>query len=70
MATLHTWVKIQYMPVHVEQADNGTLIVSGTDTAIESADDQAQYGCWFCDTVLDTDTFHTECKGAPDDDDA
>jgi hypothetical protein len=61
----HSWVEMKYTPVEVEQRPDGTLDVHATEAALEIADEEAKYGCWFCFTPLDSDTFGTGCDYQP-----
>lgn len=57
----HLWVKIQYTPVHVQLESDGTLSISVEPVAEDVSNDDAVFGCGFCNEHLTTDSFNTEC---------
>jgi len=58
----HSWVEISYMPVSVEVKEDGSLDILSSDEGAEAAKDEAVYGCWFCNSPLNHETFLTECR--------
>lgn len=61
--TAHMWVEIKYTPIVIEEEADGSLHVSATKLSVETADEDAQYGCWSCLVTLNTDSYQTECPG-------
>ena len=59
----HTWVEIKYTPIEVTLNDSGNLDIHATELALDIANEEALYGCWFCFTPLEHDTFGTPCSG-------
>ncbi|AVR56962.1 hypothetical protein PBI_TRISCUIT_90 [Microbacterium phage Triscuit] len=58
----HFWVELKYVPVTVEEQEDESLSIFASEEALEASDDETVYGCWFCHTPLNTDTFPTECR--------
>jgi hypothetical protein len=61
----HFWTELKMTPVEVDEQPDGTLDVHATTGAMDIAEEDAKYGCWFCFTELDADSFHTRCDYDP-----
>lgn len=59
---LHFWVEFRYAPVDVTLNEDGGLDVHASEEALTISDEEAVYGCWFCNTPLRPDTHETECS--------
>lgn len=59
--TKHTWVQMTMTVIEVEKQENGNLHTFASFAAEDTAEEQSQMGCAFCDIPLTTESFDTEC---------
>lgn len=57
----HTWVMLQYTPLEITKAYDGTLLVEATEAASELSIEQSLMGCWFCHTALTAENVDDVC---------
>lgn len=63
---MHAWVNLTYTPVEVQPQDDGSLHTFTTELAEEIAREEGAIGCYICGAVLTTESFDSECEGAPE----
>jgi len=61
--TEHMWVAIQYTPIEIDEAEDGTLHTFTREGADELAREESAIGCYICGTPLNTNTYKGECAG-------
>lgn len=58
----HLWVHTEVARVEVEETDDGSLNVFIPETAGSVAQEQGVTCCVYCEVVLTTESFKTECS--------
>ena len=62
----HLWVKITVTMVKVTPSKDqpATFIVDSSEEAVNQAEEDAVFGCYFCDVML-REGYGTKCPGPP-----
>lgn len=60
----HNWVEMRYTSVTVESEGDDSIRIIASGSAIEIANEQAQFGCWHCNEPLVPGVQDDECPAS------